>query len=47
MLSVEEMNAMILAADAGMRRRLRSKYLAAHPTVIVMSIKPKLSLIHI
>ena len=41
MLSVEEMNAMILAADAGMRRRLRSKYRAAHPTVIVMSIKPK------
>lgn len=41
MLPINEMNQLILAADAGMRRKLRAKWRAAHPTVIVMSIKPK------
>lgn len=41
MLTQQDMNQLILAADAGMRRKLRAKWRAAHPTVIVMSIKPK------
>lgn len=41
MLGIDEMNAAILAADSGLRRAIRAKYRAAHPTVLVMAIKPK------
>lgn len=41
MLGVDDYNRALLAADSSLRRSLRRKYRAAHPTAIVMSIKPK------
>ena len=41
MIDIDDYNRAMLAMDSSLRRTIRRKYRAAHPTAIVMSIKPK------
>jgi len=41
MLGIDDYNRALLAADSSLRRTIQRKYREAHPTAIVMAIKPK------